>query len=201
MLTVAVQAGGYSSRMEADKALLPLAGVPLIERLLQGLNGLGDEIVITTNHPAAYAYLGLRMASDREPGAGTLHGLSTALRAARGELVLVLACDMPFVCRPLLESMLRLADSADVVIPRWNGEYEPLHAVYRRACLPAVEQALARGDRRMISFFPAVQVRIVEQAEIAEIDPQGLGFFNVNTPEDLRQAEQILAQKHSQTSR
>lgn len=201
MLTVAVQAGGRSSRMGTDKALLPLAGVPLIERLLQRLNGLGDETLITTNRPAEFAHLGLRTASDAEPGAGALHGLHTALQAARGEVVLVLACDLPFVCRPLLESMLRLVDSADVVVPRWGEEYEPLHAVYRKSCLRAVEQAMARGERRMISFFPAVRLRVVEQAELVEFDPQGLSFFNVNTPEDLRQAERILAQKHSQTSR
>lgn len=199
MLTVAVQAGGRSSRMGTHKGLLPLAGVPLIERVLHGLKGLPGEIVITTDRPAAYAYLGLRMASDA--GEGALHGLRTALQAARGELVLVLACDMPFLCRPLLESMVRQADSADVVVPRWDGEYEPLHAVYRRTCLPAVERALAHGDRRMVSFFPAVQLQVVEQVEIAEFDPQGMSFFNVNTLEDLRRAEQILAQRHSQTSR
>src|SRR3989337_991257 len=121
MLTVAVQAGGRSSRMGEDKALLQLDGIPLIERLLQRVSGLGDEILITTNRPQDYQYLGLRMASDPEPGAGALHGLRTALEAARGQTVLVLACDMPFVSRPLLEHMLQLAEAADLVVPRRGG--------------------------------------------------------------------------------
>ena len=201
MLTVAVQAGGRSSRMGSDKALLRLDGIPLIERLLQRVSGLGEEILITTNRPQDYQYLGLRMASDPEPGAGALHGLRTALEAARGQTVLVLACDMPFVSRPLLEHMLQLSEAADLVVPRRGGEYEPLHAVYSKGCLPALEAALQRGQRRMISFFPSLNLRTVEQEEIDRLDPEGLSFFNVNTPEDLRKAERILAQKHSQTSR
>jgi len=201
MLTVAVQAGGRSSRMGSDKALLRLDGIPLIERLLQRVSGLGEEILITTNRPQDYQYLGLRMASDPEPGAGALHGLHTALEAARGQTVLVLACDMPFVSRPLLEHMLQLAEAADLVVPRRGGEYEPLHAVYSKGCLPALEAALQHGERRMISFFPSLNLRTVEQEEIDRLDPEGLSFFNVNTPEDLRKAERILAQKHSQTSR
>ena len=201
MLTVAVQAGGRSSRMGSDKALLRLDGIPLIERLLQRVSGLGEETLITTNRPQDYQYLGLRMASDPEPGAGALHGLRTALEAARGQTVLVLACDMPFVSRPLLEHMLQLAESADLVVPRRGGEYEPLHAVYSKGCLPALEAALQHGERRMISFFPSLNLHTVEQEEIDRLDPQGLSFFNVNTPEDLRKAERILAQKHSQTSR
>ena len=201
MLTVAVQAGGRSSRMGSDKALLRLDGIPLIERLLQRVSGLGEEILITTNRPQDYQYLGLRMASDPEPGAGALHGLRTALEAARGQTVLVLACDMPFVSRPLLEHMLQLAEAADLVVPRRGGEYEPLHAVYSKGCLPALEAALQQGEHRMISFFPSLNLHTVEQEEIDRLDPEGLSFFNVNTPEDLRKAERILAQKHSQTSR
>ena len=201
MLTVAVQAGGRSSRMGSDKALLRLDGIPLIERLLQRVSGLGEEILITTNRPQDYQYLGLRMASDPEPGAGALHGLRTALEAARGQTVLVLACDMPFVSRPLLEHMLQLSEAADLVVPRRGGEYEPLHAVYSKGCLPALEAALQQGERRMISFFPSLNLHTVDQEEIDRLDPEGLSFFNVNTPEDLRKAERILAQKHSQTSR
>ncbi len=179
--------------MGRDKGLVPLAGRPMISHLLARVDGLGDEILITTNCPEDYAFTGARMASDASPGAGALAGLSTALSAARGETVLVLACDMPFVSRPLLAHLLSLAPQADVILPRRGWEYEPLHAVYARGCLPAIEAALAAGKGRMISFLDDVRVQVVEESDLARFDPDGRSFFNVNTPADLTQAEAWLA--------
>jgi len=195
VLTIAIQAGGESHRMGRNKALLPLAGRSLIEHLLARLEGLGDEILITTNRPQDYSFLGLRLVSDLFPGIGALTGLHAALAAAHGRSVLVLACDMPFICRPLLEHLVGLAPQADVVIPRHGDKYEPLHAVYNpRNCLPALENALAAGAKRLISFFPQVKVLTVEESELSRLDPHGLSFFNINTPEDLAQAERILVE-------
>ncbi len=196
MVTVAIQAGGQSRRMGRDKGLVSLAGRPLIRHVIERVADLGDEVLITTNQPAAYDFLGLPMASDPVPGAGSLPGLHTALQAARAEIVVVLACDMPFVSRPLLEHMLTLTSQADIVIPLRDAGYEPLHAVYLKKCLPAIESALAAGDKRMISFFPQMRVRAVGTDELARIDPTGLSFFNVNTPEDLERAEQLYRSMH-----
>jgi len=195
VLTIAIQAGGESYRIGRNKALLPLAGRSLIEHVLARLEGLGDEILITTNLPQDYSFLGLRLVADLVPGIGALAGLHTSLAAARGRSVLVVACDMPFISRPLLEHLVGLAPQADVVIPRHDDKYEPLHAVYnQRNCLPALENALAAGARRLISFFPQVKVLPVEESELARLDPQGLSFFNINTPEDLAQADMMLAE-------
>ncbi len=178
--------------MGRDKALLPLGGKPLIEHVLQRVAGLGDEVLITTNRPDDYAFLGLRMVGDRRPGAGALDGLLTALEAAHGERVLLLACDMPFVSRPLLDHMLGIDSDAEVVIPSRGGRLQPLHAIYATSCAASVREALGAGEKRMISFFPGVQTWIVEQEILDQFDPNGLSFFNVNTPDDLVQAEQTL---------
>lgn len=195
MLSVVVQAGGQSSRMGRDKALVPLAGVPMIQHVLARLTGLGDETLVTTNNGDELAFLGLPLVADEDPGAGALWGLHTALRAAQGDQVLVVACDMPFVNRLFLEHLVALGAKADVVVPRWDDRYQTMQSVYaRKRCLAAVEDALARGDRRMISFYPQVKVRIVSPEEVEEFDPTGHSFFNVNTPEELLQAERFLAQ-------
>jgi len=192
MITIAVQAGGKSSRMGEDKALIHLAGIPLIERVLARIGGLADEILITTNRPETLAHLNLRMVGDEVPGAGALHGLKTALDAARGEIILVLSCDTPFVSRELLEHLIR-AQEADAIVPKDGDKYEPLQAVYNRArCLPAVEAALVASERRMVSFYPQVHVLPIEEPILGELDPSGLSFFNVNTVEDLERAEQLL---------
>jgi len=192
MITVAVQAGGGSRRMGRDKALVHLAGRPLIQHVLDRVASLGDEILVTTNHPEAYAFLGVRLVADAVPGQGALGGLRTALAVARGETVLLLASDMPFVSPLLLGRMLALAPQADVIVPRWKGEYEPLQAVYSKACLPAVEAALEAGKRRMISFYPEVRVHVVEESEVSSLDPLGLSFLNINAPRDFVRAERIV---------
>lgn len=195
MLTIAIQAGGGSQRTGSDKALMPLAGKPLIEHLLSRVNDLGDDILVTTNQPHDYAFLGVRLVSDPVPDLGALHGLHTALDAARGRSVLVLACDMPFVSRPLLEHLVSLASQADVVVPHHEVGYEPLHAIYeKQACLPAIEAALAAGENRLISFYPMVHVLPVAGNDLSRLDPRGLSFFNVNTLDDLAQAERIISE-------
>lgn len=200
-ITIAIQAGGRSSRMGQDKGLALLAGKPMIEHVLARVAGLGQEILITTNNPAGYAYLGLPMAGDAEPGAGALPGLYTALSAARAETVLLLACDMPFVNRALLVYLLSLADQADVIVPYWQDQYQTMHAVYARDPVrAAVAVALARGQKRMIGFYDQVRVRAVAAAEITPFDPDGLTFFNANTPAELAAAATIkLAERSSNT--
>jgi molybdopterin-guanine dinucleotide biosynthesis protein A len=194
MLTVAIQAGGQSRRMGRDKGLVLLNGRPLVRHLLDRVADLGDEVLITTNDSEGYAFLGVKLTSDETPGAGALSGLRTALKAAHGDKVLVLACDMPFVSRPLLTYMIGLAPQADVIVPRPAGEYEPMHAIYDKGCLSAIEASLEAGDMRMISFFPAVNVLPVEDDVLQRLDPDHRSFFNVNTPADLVHAERLLSE-------
>jgi len=196
MITIAIQAGGRSKRMGTDKGLALLAGKPMIEHVIERVNGLGDEILITSNDRASYAYLGCPLVSDAEPGAGALPGLQTALSAAKGELVLVVACDMPLLNRELLAYQLQQAveTGADVVVPMWQAFHETLHAVYRRQpVLAAASAALAQGKKRMISFYDGVRVAIVPASVVAQFDPAGHTFFNANTPAELAEAERLLA--------
>jgi molybdenum cofactor guanylyltransferase len=192
MLSVVIQAGGQSKRMGQDKALVPLRGKPLINHVLDRVSGLGDEVLITTNSPDDFSFLDLPTVQDKSPGAGALAGLATALNGARGEHVLIVACDLPFLQQPLLRYLIELTPKADVIVPEWNGELEPLVAVYARKCLTEVDHSLSQGEMRMVSFFPRVKVHRVFQHEIMALDPGGLSFFNVNTPEDLATAERIL---------
>lgn len=193
MISVVIQAGGRSSRMGRDKGLVSLAGKPMVEHVISRVQGLGDELIITTNAPEKYAYLDLPMAGDAVPGAGALPGLRTALQAAKGGLVVVVAVDMPFLKRELLQYQLDVADSADVVVPIWENRHQPMHAIYRReVVLAAVERALQDNRRRMIGFYEWVRVREVSAETVAQFDPTGLTFFNINTPADLAQATQII---------
>lgn len=194
MLTLVVQAGGESRRMGKDKALLLFLGQPMIQRVLGRLAHMADEVIVTTNHPSAYRFLDLPLAADLLPGRGALGGLFTALSVATQPLVAVVACDMPFVNPGLLQAAhdKLLALDCDAVIPLTAEGSEPFHAVYRReTCLPVVQRALQADKWRVNSWFEAVNMCYQMEEAIQHHDPEGLAFWNVNTPEELEQAEQI----------
>ncbi|HKJ40226.1 MAG TPA: molybdenum cofactor guanylyltransferase [Anaerolineales bacterium] len=194
MLTVCIQAGGASSRMGEDKALKPFLGRPLIQRVVDRLSPIADEVIVTTNRPKDYEFLGLRLIADLKPDRGALGGLYTAIASAAHPTVAVVACDMPFASPMLFEAMSKLlvGKEADVVIPKSDDYYEPLHAVYRRdACLPAIESAINEDKWKVIAWFPQVEVYELSQDEVKANDPQGLAFWNVNTPEEFSKAEKI----------
>ena len=204
MLTVCIQAGGQSSRMGEDKALKPFLGRPLIQRIVEQLTPIADELIVTTNRPDDYIFLTaltdsildvpLSLRADLKPDRGALGGLYTAIASARHPIVAVVACDMPFASTALLEtaSKLLVEEEFDVVIPKSEEGYEPLHAVYRReTCLPAIESAIDADQWKVIAWFPQVKVRVLTPEEINRYDPSGLAFWNVNTPKEFVEAEKI----------
>jgi molybdopterin-guanine dinucleotide biosynthesis protein A len=193
-LSIVIQSGGLSDRMGRDKGLVAFRGRSLTERLVERLSPIADEILITTNNPAGYHFLGIPLVGDLLPGTGALGGLYTALSAARHPAVAVVACDMPFASPDLLKYQhnLLMALGADLVVPRSEHGLEPFHAVYRRqACLPHIQAALQAGQRRVDAWFGQVKVRYMDSAEIHRLDSQELAFLNVNTLEELKAAEKI----------
>ena len=197
MLTIAIQAGGYSRRMGADKALLPFIGKPMIQRVIERLSPIADEILITTNKPEGYEFLKMPLYTDLIPDRGALGGLLTALSAANHSSVAVIACDMPFINPKMIsaELDLMLNSGADIVIPRTSDGLEPFHAIYRRAtCLPHVTSAIDKKRWRVDSWFSMVNMQIFTTEEIKKYDPQMYSFMNVNTREELRAAEQLARQ-------
>ncbi len=196
MLSVVIQAGGESTRMGENKALKPFRGRPLIQRVLERVQSIADELFITTNQPEEFTLLGVPLVTDLRPGRGALGGLYTAIASAHQPHVAVVACDMPFASAPLLvaASGLLAQEAADVVIARTDEGFEPLHAVYRReTCLPAIESAMEADQWKVISWFPKVHVRILTPEEIAQHDPDHLAFWNLNTPAEFADAERRAA--------
>lgn len=194
MLTLAIQAGGNSSRMGQDKALMSFLGKPLIQHVIERLSHLADETIVTTNRPDEYTFLlQVRLFRDLWPDRGALGGLHTALSSARQPLVAVVACDMPFASPEIFRYACQMLEEsgADVAIPSSAEGLEPLHAVYRKAtCLPLVESALDADQWKLISWFGQAKVRVLSSKEIARLDSEGVAFWNLNTPEEFGQAEE-----------
>lgn len=194
MVSIAVLAGGQSTRMGQDKAFLEVGGQPVIERVLKVASPLTDDLFISTNSPEKYAEFGLRLVADIYPDKAALGGIYSVIQAARYGSVLVVACDMPFLNASLLKYLIELAPLADVIAPVLEPpQPETLHAVYSKSCLPAIEARLLANKLRVIGFFDDVSVRYVDRAEIAKFDPQFYSFVNMNTPSEWQTVREIAA--------
>jgi len=194
-VTGVIQAGGRSTRMGGQpKALLELGGRRIIERVLDAVAAVVDDVLVVTNTPELYAFLGLRMVADAYPEHGSLGGIFTGLAAASGEAAFTVACDMPFLHREVARLVVARAAEGDVVIPRVGAQLETLHAVYGKACLPAMEARLKAGRLKIVGFFPDVRVVEIPEAEVARHRAPEVVFMNVNTPEELARARTLAAE-------
>jgi molybdopterin-guanine dinucleotide biosynthesis protein A len=198
-----ILAGGKSTRLGQDKALLRVDGQTLLTRTVHTLAALSDDLVVVANYPNRYKALALpvRLVPDERPGFGSLMGIYSGLSAARQPHALVVACDMPFLNMDLLRYMLSLAHGQDVVVPRLGDFMEPLHAIYSQACLLPIARQLEQERRQIIGFFDQVQVRYVEEDEIDRFDPQHLSFVNVNTPQDWERVQRLFVHHRAKANR
>ena len=206
LLSAAVLAGGQSTRMGRDKALLPLAGggPAMLALVLDSLAVIADDVFIVANDPGKYHVFGVRVVADLHPGNGALGGIQAAIEHASHQRCLVVACDMPFLNTALLRRMADEPRNYDVLVPlipgvsRQGGDglvFQTLHAIYSKECLPPIERRMAEGKRQVIGFFEDVIVRTLDIVEIARCDPSLLSFFNANSPEALALAADISANR------
>ena len=192
-----VLCGGRSVRMGSDKALLELEGRTLLEHAVATLRALTPHVFLATGPAARYPELGLERVLDRAGGAGPLAGLCAALEHARARgtrWLLALACDVPHVRPQVFRALHARAqrEGAQACLLETEEGLEPLIAVYSTECLPAVERALLRGEKRLIAFHEA-PLRIARLA-LAEL-PRELAADctrNLNTPEEFRAAGGVL---------
>ena len=192
-VTGVIQAGGKSTRMGGQpKALLELGGRRIIERVLDVITSVVDDVLIVTNTPELYGFLGLPMVGDVYPDHGSLGGIFTGLSSAAGDAAFTVACDMPFLHREVARLTVARAGEGDVVIPRVGEQLETMHAVYTKACLPHIEARLREGRFRITGFFDRVRVVEIGEAEVARHRSPDVVFMNVNTPEELVRARALV---------
>lgn len=183
-ITGVILAGGESRRMGTNKSLLPLAGARFIDHVYRTCADLFAEVIIVTNTPGLYADLPCRKVPDLFIAQGSLAGIHAGLSQSRTDKIFVVACDMPFLNPALVRRICASAASADVIIPRSRSGHEPLHALYDQRCLTRMAEQLASGRSRIIDFFPQVKVEELPVAAWEDLDPHGLSFRNINTPEE-----------------
>jgi len=196
-MTCIVLAGGGSLRFGRDKVEEQLGGESLLLRVVRRLAPLSAEIIVATGSGGEARLprgLSAKTVADVYPGRGPLAGIHAGLLAAGSSHSLVVASDMPFLNRRLIGHMMEISDPYDVVIPRHGGLLEPLHAVYSRRCLKPIKAVLEEGENRIVTFFPRVNVRYLEETEIEPFDSEHLSFFNINSQADLDLASRARAE-------
>lgn len=199
-LTAVILAGGQSRRMGRDKALLrlPTGGPTLIERVVLAARAVTDDVVVVAEEAERLPPMPVRAVPDAIAGAGPLAGLIAGWTAARYPAILALACDLPYLSIPLLRWMVTRPRTWDALVPLLPNErgktgWEPLHALYTRACLVPMRAALERGDRQATAFFPAVQVQPLTADAMRPYDRALRSTHSVNTPEAWAEAVRWLA--------
>jgi molybdenum cofactor guanylyltransferase len=188
-----ILAGGESSRMGRDKALLELNGAPLIVRVARLVESVAGMPVIV-GAPERFSGLGLEVIADDWEAAGPLGGIATALRASRAPWNLIVACDLPYLTKAWLDFLVMrgLTSEADALLPVNERGAEPLCAMYRKRCEPAIRTALDRGTRKVTDGLAALRVEDIEPLEWKAFDSEGLLFKNMNTPADYEEAKARL---------
>ena len=186
-MTGIVLAGGENRRMGTDKAFLSVDGRPLIQHVLAVLTGIFPRVIIVTNSPEAYGNYVQTIVTDVIEKRGPLTGIHAGLRASVDEYNFIVACDMPFLNPGLITFMTEAAEGYDVVVPELRGQYEPLHALYHRRLLPAIEGLIARDSRAIQELFSGARVRSITVDEINRFDPRRRSFINLNTPQEYKE--------------
>jgi len=191
-----VLAGGKSTRLGYYKALGTINNKSLIQRVVSSLGFFNSDIIVVIGQgqhlPQFTNYPKLKTVTDAYTAKSPLVGIYTGLLASTSGYNFVVACDMPFLNPALLSYMLKISAGFDVVIPRLGSLVEPLHAVYSKDCLFAIEQLLRQGNYKTGRLLSLVRVRYVEVGEIDRFDPEHLSFFNINTKVDLEVARELV---------
>jgi molybdopterin-guanine dinucleotide biosynthesis protein A len=194
-VTGVLLAGGKSLRMGQDKRYLIVGEQTLLERGLGVLRSMFHEILVVIAQDSPPLKIDARVVRDLVPDCGSLGGIYTGLTQATTPYIFAVACDMPFLNQAVITQFTNRRDTADIVMARLATRLHPMHALYGKGCLPAMEQMIVARQLKIqeLVSHPSLRVQYVTEADLLSIDPSWRSFHNVNTPEDLEAACSLLA--------
>jgi len=197
-----ILAGGRNSRMAGrHKAFIPVGGRPIIDRLTDTFHLFFNEIIVVTRQPDLFADRSLQVVGDLYEARTSLTGIHAGLTQASSRFAMVVPCDVPFLQPDLVRLLIDEIDpSCDVVIPFIRGFFEPLCAIYSKACLPAIEAHLNQGIFKITRFFEQVRVKTISQERVEAVDPHLRSFLNANTPDEFAALDDIAASPSGRTA-
>jgi molybdopterin-guanine dinucleotide biosynthesis protein A len=194
-MTGVVLAGGKSRRMGKDKRFLEVAGRPLLEHVCAVLEPLFPELILSLAYPEPEIQVKpFRVVTDVIPDCAALGGLYTALSGSSHSRIFVVACDMPFITALSIERFLSLVGECDVGLAELATGIQPMHAVYSKACLPAIRRMIDQKQLKIqtLATLKELSVQVLTERDLAGMSNHMLPFLNVNTPADYELVRKLL---------
>ena len=192
-ITGIILAGGKSTRIGVNKALLKIGRKTIIDNIISRISPLFSKIILITNYPDEFCFLkknSISLFPDVISGANSMGGIYSGLSHSKTRYNFLFACDMPFVNPELVSYMIKGIQGNDIVIPEGKTGYEPLHAIYSKNCLKSFKKLIQKGDLKITNIFKFVKVKVITQKEVSRFDPEGIAFFNVNTMADYNKIKE-----------
>ncbi|MCQ6274537.1 molybdenum cofactor guanylyltransferase [Bacillus sp. V3B] len=188
--TAVILAGGKSSRMGTNKALLTIEGKTVIEGMVEKIEPIVDDMIIVTNTFEEYEFLQLPMIEDKWKGMGPLAGIEAGLSASKTDRNLIIACDMPFISTELGTYLLSCLEDYQAAVPEVSGQLHPLFASYRKEVHGAVTQSLEQNQLRIRHLLHSIHVKIVKEELLQSLGlpNEEIYFFNMNDRDEYQKA-------------
>ena len=194
--SVAILAGGKSSRMGEPKAWLEIENEPIINRTIEIASRITNELIIVSGEDyKLFETPKAKIVTDQIKGKGPLMAIFTALQSISNSHCLILACDLPLITERILIEMGKKIGSHDAVVPLTDNGFEPLCAIYAQSCSSTIESRINQNKLSVHRIFS--ELNIYPFTEWSRFDPSGNIFLNMNTKDDYQKARQILAKSSS----
>ena len=194
-----ILAGGENKRLPSIKGFIEINGRRIIESTIELLNKIFERVIISTNTPELYFYLGVPMIGDIIKYKGPMTGILSALSSLKAPEIFVTACDMPFInprlVRYIVERWEEVASNTlypfekkkwDGIIPLFDKRLQPLLGIYSKEITCSMEESIKNGQVGLREFLHKINIFYIKEDEVRAIDPKGRSFVNINTPEDFK---------------
>ena len=193
-----ILSGGLNTRFSGkDKAFIEVGGKRILDRLYRVFSDLFDEIILVTNEPLKYIEWNLNIVTDLFSFRSSLTGIHAGLFYMKNPFGFFSACDTPFLKKELIETIIGYIDSnVDIVMPETSSGMEPLCAVYSKRCLKTAEDHLRNNKYKIQLALRKRRIKKIPERVLQAKDPALVSFFNINTPQDLNRAEEIIQDGH-----
>ena len=192
--TGVILSGGLNTRFNGqNKALIRVGQRRILDRLYDIFSDLFAEIILVTNQPLQFLDWDLTIVTDIFSVRSSLTGIHAGLFYMRNPFAFFSACDTPFLKKELVKTLVeQIENNTDIIMPETAAGYEPLCAIYSKRCLKRAEQHLKENKFKIQWAFRGHRIKYIPESKLLQKDPELISFFNINTPEDLIRAEEMI---------